>query len=132
MARRSHSSISPLLIGIAIVVIIAGIIGVRYFAVGAGQPYRKYEKLEVQTYLENSNSLRGNSYRVEGEILNDLAWSPTQGRLFSLELEKKLAVIPVLIPTSLNNVNIQKGQRFIILLEVMDNGLLQVREMTKT
>ncbi|MEO8204750.1 MAG: hypothetical protein ABI615_01125 [Chthoniobacterales bacterium] len=132
MARRSRSKPNYLVIIIAVVLIIGALLGAKFFMTETGDPYRKYEKLDVGTYLENSNSLRGNTYKIEGEVMNDLAWSPTEGRLFSFGVDKNASVIPILIPTTLNSVNIQKGQRFVILLEVMDNGILRAREIAKS
>ncbi|MEO6054361.1 MAG: hypothetical protein ABIP97_10135 [Chthoniobacterales bacterium] len=131
MARRSRSKPNYVVIIIAAVLVLGALLGAKFFMTQTGDPYRKYEKLDVGTYLENSNSLRGNVYKVEGEVMNDLAWSPTEGRLYSFGVDKNASVIPVLIPSVLNHVNIQKGQRFVLLLEVMDNGILRAKEITK-
>ncbi|MEO6846406.1 MAG: hypothetical protein ABI443_03490 [Chthoniobacterales bacterium] len=142
MARRSRSKPNYLIIGAAAVLILAAIFGAKIFMGEGNDPYRKFEKLDTQTYLENSNSLRGNVYKIEGEVMNDLAWSPSQGRLFSFGInnsssessyssDKHTSVIPILIPVSLNSTNIQKGQRFMVLIEVMDNGILRAKEITK-
>ncbi len=40
--------------------------------------------LDVKAYLENANSLRGNVYKIEGEVTNALAWSPSTGRLIAV------------------------------------------------
>lgn len=120
----------PLIIG-GVLVLAAGIFGTKYLFNGGTDPYRKYEELDVYSYLENSNSLRGNVYKVDCEILNSLAWSPTRGRLFSIGVNGT-STLPLLIPADFNHINIQKGQRFTVLLEVTDNGLLRARELTKS
>jgi len=132
MARRSRSKLNPAVIIIALVLIVGAIVGAVFFTGQSGEPYRKYEKLDVNAYLENSNSLRGNVYQVEGEVMNDLAWSPSEGRLFSFGVDNNSQIIAILIPVSLNSLNIQKGQHFTVLLEVTDNGMLRARSMTKT
>ncbi|MGC1480681.1 MAG: hypothetical protein WA771_09265, partial [Chthoniobacterales bacterium] len=77
MARRSRNSIHPavLLAGLA------GLVIVLYIASTlipqSGDPYRTTAPLAVDAYLENSNSLRGNLYKLEGEILNVLGYSPS-------------------------------------------------------
>lgn len=131
MARRSRSSLSPAwLVGgiIALVVVFAG---GSYFLNQAGDPYRTAAPLEVSAYLENSNSLRGNTYRVKGEVLNVLGYSVTEGRLLSVGIDEKSEVIPMLIPADLGRVNIQKGQKFLFLIEVTDKGILRAKELTK-
>jgi hypothetical protein len=37
----------------------------------------------------------------------------------------------VLVPSQLNHVNLQKGQRFIFEVEVIDGGVLRVRSLRK-
>ncbi len=131
MARRSRSSFNPawLVGGIAALVVVFA--GGSYFLNRAGDAYRTAAPLEVGAYLENSNSLRGNSYRVKGEILNVLGYSVTEGRLISVGIDAKDEIIPMLIPASLGRVNIQKGQKFIFLIEVTDKGVLRAKDLTK-
>ncbi|MGA7213115.1 MAG: hypothetical protein WBX20_02820, partial [Terrimicrobiaceae bacterium] len=95
-------------------------------------PFRTISSLDVRTYLENANSLRGNVYKIEGEVVNSLAWSPSKGRLIAIKVEKGNEVVPVLVTTSFNEINIQKGQKFIFLLEVDDKGILRTKDMTKS
>jgi hypothetical protein len=37
----------------------------------------------------------------------------------------------MLIPASLGRINIQKGQKFIFLLDVSDKGILKAKDLTK-
>ncbi|MDD5200728.1 MAG: hypothetical protein PHC88_13105 [Terrimicrobiaceae bacterium] len=131
MARRSRSSFHPAwLLGgiIALAVIFAG---GSYLLNQSGDPYHTVPPLEVTAYLENSNSLRGNTYRVKGEVLNVLGYSATEGRLISVGIDAKDDIIPMLIPASLGYVNIQKGQKFFFLVEVTDKGILRAKNLTK-
>lgn len=101
------------------------------FLAGTSDPYRTAAPLEVDAYLENSNSLRGNTYRLKGEILNVLGYSPTEGRLISVGIDATDDIVPMLIPPDLGHVNIQKGQKFLFLIEVTDEGILEAKELTK-
>jgi hypothetical protein len=71
--------------------VVAVLVGVGTLVVGrlvfshASDPYRTLQPLNVAGYLDNANSLRGNVYRVTGTIWNSLGWSPTAGRIFSVE-----------------------------------------------
>ena len=38
-------------------------------------------------YLNNANSLRGNVYKVKGQITQSLGYSRAKGRLFSVEVD---------------------------------------------
>ena len=132
MARRGKSSRLTLGIVIALLLILAAFIGSRLFVTGTSEPFRTVSSLDVRTYLENANSLRGNVYKIEGEVKNSLGWSPTQGRLIAVGVENGSEVVPVLVTTNFNHINIQKGQRFIFLLEVDNKGILRTKDMTKS
>jgi hypothetical protein len=104
--------------------------GAVYFAT-TSDPYRTAAPLDVTAYLENSNSLRGNTYRAEGEISNVLGYSATEGRLISVTIDASGEIVPMLIPPELGDVNIQKGQKFRFLIEVTDKGILKATHLTK-
>lgn len=117
-----------------IVVILAaiGVIVATVFVVSQGsEPYRTTDNLDVSSYLENANSLRGNTYRLDAEVMNSLAMSPSQGRLISVQVEAD-GVVPVMIPARFNDLNIQRGQRFVFMVQVDERGILQVTDMTKS
>jgi len=133
MARRANFSISPVWI-IGLILLIIAAIEVGYILLRKiNNPYRTTTTLNVPAYLENSNSLRGNTYKVIGTIWNSLAWSPTAGRLFSVEIETTagVSVLPVLIPAQFNYVTIEKGQRFIFQIEVDEKGILKTKDLSK-
>lgn len=131
MARRAKKSALPLpvlllsLFGILLLVAVISFFGSR------AKPYRTTNQLDPQAYLESSNSLRGNVYKLEAEVLNALALSPSEGRLISIRPDSG-QVLPLLVPNSLNHLNLQKGQRFVFLVEVDPRGLLQARDLTKS
>lgn len=131
MARRSRSSIPSLWLAAAAALLVA-IFGIgAYFFTQNSDPYRTAAPLDVAAYLENSNSLRGNTYRVKGEVLNVLGYSTSEGRLISVGIDATDDVIPMLIPATLGKINIQKGQKYIFLIDVTDKGILQARNLTK-
>src|SRR5437899_935058 len=133
MPRRASSSLHLGWILAVVVLIVAAIAGGRFLFGRVNDPYRTAASLDVATYLENSNSLRGNTYKVTGTILNSLAWSPTAGRLFSIDVGSNVGsdVLPVLIPVQFNHVNVQKGQRFTFKIEVDDKGILRATDLRK-
>lgn len=115
----------------AAVLVVGAFIGSRLFLDVASEPFRTTATLDVRAYLENANSLRGNVYKIEGKVEESLAWSPSAGRLFAISVDDSSDVLPVLITTKFNDVNVQKGQRFIFLLEVDDDGMLRTKALTK-
>ena len=133
MPRRASSAIHPAWI-IVVILLIGGAIGVGYMLMGkVNDPYRTLTPLSVSEYLDNSNSLRGNTYKVTGTVWNSLAWSPTAGRLFSIEVEGNngSSILPLLIPSSFNSINIQKGQRYTFKIEVDEKGILKAKDLIK-
>lgn len=132
MARRARSvpQTGWLLAGLAaaLVLIAAG----GYFLGPAGQPYRAAPEFPVGEYLAASGTMRGNSYRLEGAVLNSIAWSPGRGRLISVQPTGSDSPVPVVLPAELPEANVQKGQRFHFLVEVRENGILYARDLTKS
>jgi len=131
VARRNRSSSNPPWIIAGLAILAAAFALGAYFISSNGEPYRTTAPLEVSAYLENSNSLRGNTYKVTGEIQNVLGYSSTEGRLISVGINDNSDFIPILIPASLSHINIQKGQKFIFQLEVTDKGILRAKDLTK-
>ncbi|MGB8355557.1 MAG: hypothetical protein WCD79_16785 [Chthoniobacteraceae bacterium] len=133
MARRASSSSNPIWIIIVIVVFLAFLGGGFYFYNTVSDPYRTLTPLDTQSYLANSNSLRGNTYKLSATIDNSLSWSPSVGRLFSVDVDGGNGndVLPLLIPPEFNQINIQKGQKFYFEIEVGDKGLLRVKGIKK-
>ena len=131
MARKSRkSSASPLLIGGMILGLVV-VLAVAVFLGSRSEPFSTTPALDIPAYLENANSLRGNTYRLRAEILNSLAFSPNSGRLISVVAEEN-KVLPLLLPAEFNQTNIQRGQEFFFELTVDDKGLLQVVRITKS
>ena len=94
-------------------------------------PYRTLTPLDVSVYLENAISLRGNVYKINATVDTQLAWNPQAGRLYSIDVEGRSDVLPVMIPASFNSVNVQKGQRYFFKIEVGEKGLLRVQDIRK-
>ena len=133
MPRRASSSANPIWI-FFIIVIIAASLGGGYFIYNTvSDPYRTLSSLDLESYMENSNSLRGNTYKIDATIENSLSWSPSVGRLFSVKVESGNGneFLPVLIPAKFNQINIQKGQKFYFQVEVGDKGILKVKGIIK-
>lgn len=131
MARKSKkSSLSAPVIGL-IVLAVLGLGATIFFLSQGAQPYRTTDTLDVSSYLENANSLRGNTYRLDGEVVNSLAMSPQRGRLISVQPEEG-GILPLMIPERFNHLNIQRGQKFVFMVQVDERGILQVTELTKS
>ena len=129
MARRASSSAHPLWFAAAALLALGAIAGGFFVFNRSGDPYRTMTPLPVADYLENSNSLRGNTYKLDGTIAQAIEWSATAGRLFSVEVGAE--IVPILIPASLNKINLDRGQRYYFKIQVGDKGVLTAEEVTK-
>ncbi|MCX6977991.1 MAG: hypothetical protein NTX04_08650 [Verrucomicrobia bacterium] len=130
MARRASSSVDPWWIILAAGILLIALLG-GYLLFGSGKeggPYRTMTALPVGEYLENSNSYRGNNYKVEGTISKQLEYSPVNGWLFAVEVGSDL--IPILVPLDLGR-NVERGQKFDFKIEVVDKGILRAKELKK-
>ncbi|MCX6935578.1 MAG: hypothetical protein NTZ01_05230 [Verrucomicrobia bacterium] len=133
MSRRGHTKTSPGLI-LGLVIAFLGLAGVgTFFFQKDADPYRTVEQLKPSDYFENANSLRGNMYQVEGTIFSSLAWNPEKGRLFSLRVTEKEKVwpLPILLPATLRQINIQKNQSYRAKVRVNEVGVLVAEEIRK-
>jgi hypothetical protein len=131
MARKRKS---PPRAGWMILALVA--VGILFFAaiylLGSkdSNSARTTPPLDIASYLENANSLRGNTYKLQGTVAESLAWSPDSGRLIAVEAEKQ--IIPILVTPEFNTMNIQKEQQLVFILEVDEKGILRTRKVSKS
>lgn len=134
MARRANQGIPPIFI--ALVVLIVGLAagGVFILSNRSNDPFNGVAKLEIREYLENGNGLRGNVYQLTGKVQNQLSYSPSGGRLLSIQVEGDYGsdMVPVLVPAKFSSLNFQKGQTFVFKLGVGERGVLTAEEVLKT
>ncbi len=130
MPRKSQQRASWVLWVAAAAIAVIALGG--YLITQASDPFRTAAELDVPSYCDNAGSLRGNSYKVAGEVADSLAWSPTGGRLIAISNDPSGKLLPVLVTPAFNSVNIQKGQQFIFLLEVDENGILKTKDLKKS
>ena len=130
MARRASSSAHPVWIAAAVLLAVAAVAGGYAIYGRVSDPFRTVAPLPVHDYLQNSNSLRGNVYKLDATIAKSIEWSPTAGRLFSVEVGEE--VLPILVPPQFNRLNIERGQRYLFKLKVEDKGVLHAEDVKKT
>jgi hypothetical protein len=128
MPRRASSSAHPLWLIAAALLVVAAIAGGLLIR-SQGDPFRTVAALPVKDYLENSNSLRGNIYKLDATVAKSIDWSASSGRLFAVESNGE--VLAILVPPQFSAMNIERGQRFIFKIEVGNKGVLRVQEVRK-
>jgi hypothetical protein len=130
MARRAQSGLKPAHL-IALMALLVGVIGGGYSLFNRGtDPMTGLTALSTEEYLDSSNALSGNTYKVEGTIDNRLDTWKGSDRLFSVQISEAGTFVPVLVPSSLE-ANIQRGQRYVFKVRVLENGVLEVIQLLK-
>ncbi len=139
MPRRASSGvnvgqvagIAAALVGFVVVaLLLVKLIAGGIFAGGDSGGSRKSRgnatPLNLTTYRENGNGLRGNLYRVEGKVEETLRWTPDRGRLISFEANDTGGPmpVPVLVPDDFGNVNIERGMQLGMVVRVDRDGTL--------
>ncbi len=87
-------------------------------------------ELDLNEYMNSANSLRGNAYRVTGEVEEQLKWTSDRGRLYSVIVSQGMkSPIPILVPQNFSHVNIEKGSELTFVVEVGNDGILVARDI---
>ena len=110
---------------------VAAIVGGWVLFKNVSDPYRTLTSLDVPVYLKSADSLRGNIYKLDATVAAQLAWAPSAGRLYSVEINECDDLVALLIPAEFNSLNLQKGQHYFFKIEVGDKGILRVRDIRK-
>ncbi len=130
MARRAQSGLKPAHL-ISMLALLAGVISGGWSLLNRGtDPMTGLSLLSAEEYLESSNALSGNTYKVEGTIDNRLDSWKGSDRLFSVQVSEGGSFVPVLVPASLD-ANIQRGQRYVFRVRVLETGVLEVLQLIK-
>lgn len=128
MARRASSSINPVWFLVVGFVVVAAIGGGWLLKGKVTDPFRTLPVFPVSDYMQNSNSLRGNTYKLDGVIGDQLQYTAT-ARLFSVEVAGE--PVSLLVPSEFNHLDMRKGQRFLFKVEVADKGVLRAKDVKK-
>jgi len=108
------------------VIAIAAIAGGWFLKGRVSDPYRTTPVFQATEYYKDSNSLRGNTYKLDGVVGDQLHYTK-DGRLYAVEDDGN--PVPVIVPQNLNDMNIRKGQRYLFRIEVGDKGIIRALEI---
>jgi hypothetical protein len=128
MGRRASSSVNPAWFAIAAIVAVAALAGGWALKGRVADPFRALAPFPAAEYLQNSNSLRGNVYKVDGVVGEQLHYSKS-ARLISVEVGGE--PVSIIVPAELRDVNVQKGQHLIFKVEVGEKGVLKALGVKK-
>ncbi|MBB5038412.1 hypothetical protein [Prosthecobacter dejongeii] len=131
MARRAQSGLKPIHL-VGLLLLLGALIGLGYVMLNrTTDPMTGITALSTEEYLESSTALSGNTYRIEGTVDDRLDnWRAMDGRLFSVQVSEAGSFLPVWVPANLET-NIQRGQRYVFKVRVLETGILEVLELLK-
>jgi hypothetical protein len=134
MSRRAQSGVRPTH-WLGLIAILAVVGGGGFALMNRSiDPMTGITELSASEFMENATALSGNEYRVEGTVDDRLDnWRSTEGRLFSLQISEGSGntFVPVWVPPDYKGANIQRRQRYILKVRVMETGVLKVLELVK-
>jgi hypothetical protein len=114
---------------VLVAAVVAGAIAGGWALKGkVSDPFRTLAAFPVADYLQNSNSLRGNVYKIEALVGDQLGFA-NNSRLISVEVGGE--PVSIIIPPELRDLNVQKGQRLLLKVEVGDKGILKALDVKK-
>ncbi|HEY8961264.1 MAG TPA: hypothetical protein VIM57_03600 [Luteolibacter sp.] len=125
MARRASSSLHPgLIIGIVALVGVLIFAG-KSFVAKKPASFGDTAKLDIQDFLQNGNSFRGNEYVVEGKVDERLRWTSASGQVVSVQIGSGDAAefIGIEIPPDLGKTNIDVEQRYAFRVKFRQGGI---------
>jgi hypothetical protein len=121
MPRRASSGPkSSVIIGIAVFIVVA-FFGAKLMKGDRSAKIKGATPLSMNEFLENGNSLRGNEYLVQGTI--DQRWPRDNGQVVSLHVENSEDLIGIEIPSSFNDLNIERAQKYAIKVKFREGGI---------
>lgn len=132
MAMQPKKSLAWLwaLIGAVSAVVIAAAI---FLSMKVGtDPFRSLEEFPVETYLRNHESLLGSRFKAELTLEAELGGEMGRGRLFSFRSPSTGRIVPVLIPEHIQQGTFDRGQRYLLELEVRQGGTIQANGCRKS
>lgn len=124
MARRASSTTNPgILLGGAAAVVIAIIVGKSMLGKKT-QSFGDVAPLNVEEFLANGNSLRGNVYVVEGTIDERFFRSNSECQIVSVRLSTPgEELVPIEITPEFSHLNIEREQRYSFLVRFREGGI---------
>lgn len=125
MARRASSSTNPFLIIGIVVAVVALFFGGKFLMSKKTESFAGVKPLIVQELLDNGNSLRDNTYLIEGQIDERFFRDGNTSSVVSVRVKAESGeeIVPVIIPSKFNNLNIEREQRYAFKVRFEQGGI---------
>lgn len=109
------------------------LVGIGIFAATrfVNDPYRTLESFPTDKYFQNYRSVVGAKFKATLKVEADLGWKQNKGRLMVFTEESGSRPIVILFPSKLGNTVFNKGQSYLIEMDVLEGGLIYARSAKK-
>jgi hypothetical protein len=129
MARRASSATNPIWF-LAAALLVAAAIGIGWWLKSrVGDPFRTLPVFPLSEYMQNADSLRGNTYKIEGIIGKQLKYT-AEARLFEVFVGGGDPV-SIVVPSEFNHLDLRPEGRFQFKIEVAEKGILRAKDLRK-
>jgi len=125
MARRASSSTNPILLIGIVAAVVALFFGGKALMTKKKESFAGVNPLVVQDLLDNGNSLRDNTYLIEGKIDERFFRDGNTSSVVSVRVKSESGeeIVPVIIPSKFNNLNIEREQRYAFKVRFEQGGI---------
>lgn len=130
MARRASSKSNPAAT-IGILVAVLFLLGGGFFLLNRKPAGFTDPPLPVEAFLNNANSLRGNVYSVEGRVNSIRPRDEAKFVHLRVEASGGDQHIFVVVPNTLNTVNIEREQKYAFKVEIEKGGIPRTLDLVR-
>jgi hypothetical protein len=125
MPRRASSSTSPILIAVVVIAVVAIAVAGKFILSKKSESFTDVKPLPPRDLQENGNSLRMSKFLVEGIVDERFFKNGTTSSIVTVRVKSNDGeeIIPVIVPSSLSNINIEREQRYAFKVEVQEGGI---------
>ncbi len=121
-----------LIVGIILLLLVAGAVGGVVLNGYLNDPYRTMEDFPVEKFLDSPRSLAGSKFKAELRVEADLDYKEGVGRLMLFSGLKDSRPLAVMVPEVVGqDIYFTKGQSYIAELEVKEGGLIYANSCKK-
>jgi hypothetical protein len=120
-----------LIVGLsAVLLLVLGGTGVIVYSY-LNDPFRKLEEFPENKYFDEFQSLAGLRFRSDLRVEADLGWKDNIGRLMVFTPVGRDRQLAVFIPPKLSSIFFNKGQHYLVEVEVKEGGLIYAEACRK-
>ncbi len=120
---RGPGSYALWIVSSLLILVIIGIVG--YFTYQyLDDPFRTLKPFPMDKYLSDYRSMTGLKFRGDLKVSADLGWKAETGRLMVFTVQDDSRPLVVLIPPKLSGLFFEKGQNYLVSMEVGEGGLV--------